>query len=568
MALNAYNSPGVTVSESVTQSLAPLLANPSVVALIGSSSGKQTASERIILTGTTPVVLRYTGVDPLSVVVLSATDGSTVNPGNYTVAQGADPNTGIAGDEPWTITRISSPASPPSVTTGTGTLTGTYHYAYSYVSAAGETGIGPQSSDIVLTAQGASLSAIAVGPAGTTARNVYREKSISGAGQGWRLVATISDNVTTVLANESTSDSTAGNNASPPTGIATGATVVVTYSYTDDTYYTPTTFADYNDIVDKYGAPFDANGNIGSPLTFAARLIFLNGASELVCVAAKSSAQADYDAALALLENEQEVRFVATASGTSSNNNSVTAHVNKMVAQGYYRQAVVGIDGTNSAITVASQRSAAQAFNNEAIQMVNSTSFQTQNPVTSRPLNVGGQYMAAAITGMWAGRDVQFPLTRKTVAGFQDVNDKRTASEAALDSSAGLIVVENRGGVIRIRHSVTTAVGNVNTREGSVVRAKYDMAHRLKTILDSSIVGLVVPVAVAPLMAEGTVVGVLEQLISEGSIQDYSDVKARILSNDPTTLEIRFSYQPSYPINNINVIFTINTQTGEFVAAT
>jgi hypothetical protein len=56
--------------------------------------------------------------------------------------------------------------------------------------------------------------------------------------------------------------------------------------------------------------------------------------------------------------------------------------------------------------------------------------------------------------------------------------------------------------------------------------------------------------------------GVLEQLVLEGVINAYSDVKARLLT-DPTTVEVRFQYTPAYPINNINVVFTINTQTGD-----
>lgn len=565
---SAYNSPGVTVTQTANPSLAPLLANPSVVALIGPASGSQSATERLVLTGTTPSNLRFTGVSGASVIV-KAVDGTLINAGNYTVAQGTDPNPNITGDEPYTIVRVAAPTTAPTLANGTGTLVGTYHYEVTFVNAAGETGPGPASANITLATQGASLSAIPVGPAGTTARNIYREKVISSVGQGFHLVATISDNTTVVLANESTSDATALNGASPPAGITSGDTVTVSYTYTDQYYYLPTTFSDFSSIVDKYGPPFDATGNISSQLSFTARLIFLNGASEIVAVAAATNSEPDMSAAIAKLESVPEVRFVAVSTGTTAINADVIAHVNKMNGQGNYRQAVLGMDGTGTPITFATQRGYAQSVNNEAIQIVNTTSLVMDNPITTRPLNVGGQYMAAALTGMWAGRDVQFPLTRKTVAGFVDINDKRSSTDNALDGSAGLEVVRVvAGGSITVRHSITTAVGDISTREGSVVRAKYEMAHQLQTILDSSVVGIVVPADQAPQIVQSVVIGVLQQLILEQAIQGYSNVTARLLPNDPSTVQVAFSYQPAYPINNIAVVFQIDTTTGNLSIVT
>jgi hypothetical protein len=57
MAIRAYNSPGVTVTETVNPALAPLIANPSLSCLVGPAAGVQSATERIYLTGLTPVQL-------------------------------------------------------------------------------------------------------------------------------------------------------------------------------------------------------------------------------------------------------------------------------------------------------------------------------------------------------------------------------------------------------------------------------------------------------------------------------------------------------------------------------
>lgn len=568
MAIRGYTSPGVSVVENSTPAIAPLIANPSVLAIVGAASGSQAASERILLSGTTATQLKYTGVNTGSIVVRAVSDNSVINPGNYSITAGTDPDPSVLGDIPTLIARWPAPATAPTVSNaGTGTLVGTYVYAVSFVNPAGETGIGPASTSVVFATAGANLSAIPVDTTpsnGTTARNVYRAKVVGGVTGTFNLVATVSGNVTTTLTNETTLDATAALAATPKSGIADGDTVTVTYNYTDQNYYDATFFADYDDIVDKYGTPFDASGNINSALSFAARIAFQNGASEIIAVASVSAADTDVSSALSKLESETEVRIVVTTSGSANVHSALAAHLTNMNSQGLYRQGIVGRDGVATALDAPTLRAAAKAFNNEALVMVSPANFVMQNPVTGRDLSVGAQYAASAIAGMLAARDVQVPLTRKSVASFTRLGDKRTPTEQALDSQAGLMVIVDKGGVLQIRHQVTTAVSNVNTAEVSVIRAKYEMGHRLRDTLDGSIVGTVIPQNLVPQIVGGVVTGILEQLQVEGAITAYGNVKARVLATDVTTVEVRFEYLPAFPINNVIVSFTINTNNGAF----
>jgi hypothetical protein len=565
VAIKAYNSPGVTVSETVNPALAPVVASPSLVAIVGAASGSQSASERLVLSGTTAVQLANSGVSTGTVVVVLASTGQTLNAGNYVIAQSADPDTTVTGDELYTITRFASPSVAPTVApSGTGSLTGQYEYAVSFTNANGETGIGPSNGPVNISGAGYNLSAIPLGPTGTTGRKIYRKKSVgTSADNLFHLVATIADNVATSLSNETTADATANNNSQPLTGIASGDTVVVNYSFTDQNYYEPTLFDDYSDVITKYGPPTDANGLVSSKLSYAIRLAFLNGASEVIGVAASADTQTPLEAALAQLEDEPDVNIIAIANGASFAAGSLYAHLVKMNAQGLYRIGIAARDGSTSTPTAATLRSAAQALNEESLRYVNVSCLRTSNSVTGSQLNLGAQFAAAAVAGMTAARDVQVPLTRKTIAGFEGINDKRTESEKALDSAAGLLVIEDRGGVLRIRHDITTAVGDVNKREASVVRAKYALAKRVRDALDTSVVGSVLPLDRGPTLVETVVRSVLEGLVVEEAIAAYSDVKGRLLSGDPTTVEVRFSYTPAYPINNINVVFQINTTTGD-----
>lgn len=559
MAIRAYNSPGVTVTETIDPALTPLIANPSEICLVGPAQGYQVASERVYLSGTTPVSLRYTGVNTATVIVYNNTTGAVINPGNYTVLAGTDPDPTRSGDIPYTITRIPGPegsGATPGVAAGTGTLTGTFVYAYSYVNANGESGLSPQSTSITLTAQGTNLTNITVGPAGTTARNIYRAPISAGTQGPWSLVGSLPNNTATTLSGETAAASA----TLPQNGIASGDTVLVTYQFTDQFYFEPTLFSDFDDIVQKYGTPFNTDGTINSALSFAAMLAFQNGASEMVALASATSSDTDISNAFPKLEADDSIQLIVPVSGGASVHSSLAAHLTSMNSQGHYRMGVVGRDSSTTPITSQALRDS-QLYNNEALMMISPASFKFNNPITGRPATVGGQYAASAVAGMFAARDVNVPLTRKTLAGFTGVGDKRTNTEKALDSSAGLMEIEERNGVLRVRHGITTAIGNVNTREASVVRTKYDMGHRLLNTLDG-LIGIVATVDQAPTIVTSVVHGVLEQMVMEGLISKYANIKARLLASDLTTVEVRFQYTPAYPINNIAVIFTINTQTG------
>jgi len=565
VALKAYNSPGVIVTETTSPSVSPALASPQLLAIVGEATGYQTATERLSLTNTAQT-LAHTGFVAGTMVIKDGLTGVTINAGNYTITAGTDPDTTVAGDEPTTLARFASPTGAISVasTAGSGTA-GTYEWGVTFVNANGETSVGANSAATVMGASwGANLTNIPIGPTGTTARNVYRRQT-NGANT-WVVVGTIANNTATNLTDNGTGSSAAPSSIS--TLVTDGMNVLVTYNYKDQFYNQPTTFDDFDDVQDKYGAAYDGSGNIASKLTFAARLAFINGATEVVCVATNGSATSDYENAFLRLLDEENLGIITVANGTAAVVSALASHLVTANARGYYRIGVAGRDGSSTNISADTLRSSASSLNSEAIRLVSPARFIASNITTGQPLYLGGQYAAAAVAGMYAARDVQMPLTRKTISGFDAVGDRRTLLEQLSDSNAGLLVIEDKGGsgILRVRHDITTAVGAVSTRESSVVRAKYEMANRIRNTLDDGVIGAVIPRNEAPLFVQGAVASVLGQLLTEEVIAGWSDLKARSLS-DPTTIEVKFGYNPVYPINNVEVRFTINTNTGDFTLA-
>ena len=571
----AYSSPGVTVTEILNPSVAPFIASPATLAIVGNAQGFQSASESLTLHSVTAVLLKNTGINTTSVAVKDLATGTAIGAGNYFVTMVSDPDAVLSsGDETYSIQRTAVPATAPTLASTTGALTGTYVYAISFVNPLGETAIGPQSAQITLSAQGTNLTAIPIDASATntaTARNIYRAKVTNSVVGTFHLVGTIADNTTTT-STDNVSDATANAAATPQVGIVDGGQIIISYQYTNVGYYTPQSFTDFPTLVATYGAPYNSvTGAVSSDLSFAAMLAFQNGASEIIGVAALSAADADIENAIGQLVNT-DVPLVTVVSGSSNVHSSLIAHVNAMNTQGLYRVGVIGKDGTTTAYTPSQLQLAATGINNESIVLVSPATFIITNPVdATKSYNIGSHFMAAAVAGMFAARDVQYPLTRKFVAGFSGIYDARTPTQNIQDSQAGLLELVQIGGAsgpIQVRHGVTTAIGSISSAEASVVRAKHELARRLLTTLNQAVVGQILRFDEVDIIVGSLVSSVLEQMVHEQAIQAYINVTATVQPNNPTAVDVSFSYLPTFPVNNINVQFTIDTNTGDFSGVT
>jgi hypothetical protein len=178
-------------------------------------------------------------------------------------------------------------------------------------------------------------------------------------------------------------------------------------------------------------------------------------------------------------------------------------------------------------------------------------------------LSVGGQYAAAGISGMLASRPTSSALTRKVISGFSAVTDGRSLSAKNADAAAGLFVIEQKGGIVLVRHSITLDQTTSARRELSVVRAKHRMIESVKDTIDRQIIGQIIADANATQTVSATVTAVLEQLRLNRDLVDYSAVDARLLSLDPTTIQVRFSYRPSFPLNYVDIQFSVDLTQGQ-----
>ena len=602
----AYVPPGVLPIREIQNS--PIATPGNVAAqivpiIIGESIGYQTSSENRTLSGTAEIELGQKGsiindstLMNLSFTVVNPSTYETVGPANFLMGTAAGTAT---GDHTTTFRAIAYPGTVTATGAGTGTAApisvGEYRYAVSYVidinTGAGtttyESGIGSATGTVSIgTAQTAvTISNVAVGDSfinsnnrSVVGRNIYRSTNIGTQlnpiwSPYYRLPGTATgvptiNNGTATTYSDTTTDPTG--NDQPVPGLLNVTSVNIQYDYADTEYWKPTIFSDFNDIVDKYGEAFTETGEINSKLSFAAKLSILNGASAIVGVPVPPNAtQQDWEDALIYLDDDEDGQILVPITGDSTIFGLVQAKIAAWKQKNLYKTAILGMDGSSTAVTKETLRGEASALGGDSstkgdICLVSPAVFSYYNSFTNTDVMIGGQYAAAAIAGMHAGRSVADSMTRKQVAGLSAVKDNRTTIDKNQDAASGLLVVEQitSTGSIRVRHEITTSPEDINKREFSVALQRNNMIKRVVDEIDQSIIGQIYADTAAPGRVADVVSQILRGLVNAGQLTDFSGLAAKISASDPTIVEVRWQYKPVYTVQYVQITLGINLSTG------
>jgi hypothetical protein len=201
---------------------------------------------------------------------------------------------------------------------------------------------------------------------------------------------------------------------------------------------------------------------------------------------------------------------------------------------------------------------------NERLVYIAETYFNRNSQTNSlAPIPLGGQYAAAAVGGMLVSRQVSDSLTRNYLSGFKSVQDNRTKNQKTYDSGLGFFVIENnKNGGVQVRHSLTTDIDSVDRSELSVVRAKFNMINSLRQTIDTQVIGKIVADDSAPIVVRQAIAGTLRTLQDNGDIVAFNAVQAQVDSLDPTVIGVRFNYRPAFPVNYVDISFSVDLTNG------
>lgn len=357
--------------------------------------------------------------------------------------------------------------------------------------------------------------------------------------------------------------------------------VTVTYNYSDAAYHTLQAFDSYDSFAEMYGPAWNnTTGAIVSPLTLAAQFAILNGANYLYAIATTgvgSVAQQFSDAWVQLTGNHLANVIVPIWQGVTDQAGilallqTAKGLVESDARDGYLRMVIAGPDqGYAPTPTQLGTLGTSTASSRVVVPWPNQLFIY--NGITDKSQTLDGWYHAAALSGILAANTPEMPLTRKTPLGFvgmpASMQTGLTKSIRNDLSASGICVTEvNRGGQLIVRHGLTTNyAGGVMTREICLVRAQDGLYQVLEDVLDNSgLIGTPITAHTA-LQVKSVTSGGLEYAKKLGLITDYNSLTVRQQtppSGDPTVVEVRFAYKPSWPLNYILVSFTIDTSSSD-----
>jgi hypothetical protein len=387
-------------------------------------------------------------------------------------------------------------------------------------------------------------------------------------------------------------DSTDGNEQDTTTTLAaqvdstitSGESVTVSYQYTDYAYGLPQLCSSLAQVQALYGVGIDAStGAILSPLSFAAQFAFDNGTSQVVCVATPNNPvlRADLTAAYELLGTVPSVNLVVPLpvgmTGTAlvpDDIINVAQDLSMFCDQSQTEDDILrmGIIGFETTCSVGPDTIAEATLDARVVEAWPNAMNYYNGYINSTQV-IGGYYLAAAYAGFLAAQYPQQGLTRQIITDFSGIPSSvfQTMTKAYKDqlSAAGVAVAEiSRGGVLWCRHGVTTDNTSIYNQEISLVRSQDYMVELLEAAVEqSAIIGQPIgPDSIVNLQA--LTIGILESLVTLGVIEAYTSVTAVQLGSTPTDIQVTYQYQPSYPLNYVTFVFSVNTVTGNITAGT
>jgi hypothetical protein len=421
-------------------------------------------------------------------------------------------------------------------------------------------------------------SAITAAIGSTELSNLNMSVSVNGtlsAGMTVQFAQTSTSTPQNIITMSTDSTNIAGGGTITSTNNLVGKWVSVTYNYNANYGNVVNLFSSFNALQSVYGTPFDSQGNINSPLSLAAQLAFQNGASQIYVMAVKQAGTTptvtEWQTAISSLSSVSGIDTIVPLIDYSSDPSYSTffkTFINTQAGQGFLQRLFLARDTSSTGIQTPANTLAADAenFNNQRISVFSPTCLTstTVNTASTQQLNIAGFYGAAAVAGVFAAQSgPEVPLTHKTVQGFYTIPFPYSNQDLLTMQSSGVLVMkQDQSGNIYIRHGLTTNMSNWLTQEISIIAAQDQLYNQIKSALTTAnVIGSPYTPNTAAVIS-ATVQGALTAAVNTNLIQAYSGLQYAQSPTQPSTINIEFSYSPTFPVNYINVQFSIDPTSG------
>jgi len=325
-----------------------------------------------------------------------------------------------------------------------------------------------------------------------------------------------------------------------------------------DSDYDFKSFFTISDIIKEYGEI-----NTTNTISLASYLYFLNGGKKINVVQVKpvsgNITYAGFTSALgklALKEVDIIVPLFTNSTGFETLFTDVKAHVYQLSQPS---------EGKNRIAFVCPQNTTTfNGYKTLGTSLASSRMILTYPHTISVSINgsvysVSGMYLNAAMCGILGDTDTKLsdPLTRKELFGIYEVPTTLLRSQIEELITNGVLVVETSPlQTIRVVYGITTDTTSTNTIEISLVRIGDFFTKLLKNILDKMFIGTTIESGTFSSI-EGTIRQIVESLVKSRVLIGSSNLSIARDSQNPTKINISLRITPVYPLNYIDVKFSI-----------
>jgi len=290
-------------------------------------------------------------------------------------------------------------------------------------------------------------------------------------------------------------------------------------------------------------AHFGADGE-GMKMAALLRLLFLNGASQVVAVrVADSESYADAFAALAA---EESVQIVLCDSDDSAVQQEMKESVEAASLERRERIGIVGSAGESAAELV----ERARGLNSERMVLLGGDVLGESGEA------LGGVYAAAALAGVLCrSSDSALPINGETLEGFGGIAEQYSDNQIDLLVRGGVTPLEMYQGAVSVVRGITTrtttdGVADATWRELTTILIVDDVIPAVRNALHSRFMRKKNTVQTRGAI-RSQVIMELENKQAAQIIDSYGDVTVSVDSNDPTVCLVSFSFGVTHGLNQI-----------------
>jgi len=297
-------------------------------------------------------------------------------------------------------------------------------------------------------------------------------------------------------------------------------------------------FFNMNDVEAEHGAVSDVN-----KLSLGAEIVFQQGASVVALVQidpADGSLVNQFRKAIDKLLPVTGINIVVPLSTDTSLQAYLKAHAEtaSSLTERKERTGIMGLSGSPSIATVIGFAQGLASKRMVIVYPPSATRFVGANTTVS---TLEGSFIAAAVAGVRTSSafDVAEPLTRKELAGFEEIPDTLLRAQKNQLSAAGVLVIDTIGATPRVRFQTTSDPSTIVNREYSVVETIDFVASSTRDLLEPIFIGQKI-LQDTPSQIKTTITAILQDLVNKEILTAFTDINAIINGIDPTQIDVSF----------------------------